>query len=76
MSKEAIIEDIKTIHDKLRKWCYAKRNENEREDHHVPLFTCMDEAIISVLAEMEMRLRKLEHIVNKQNSTDEQAGLA
>jgi hypothetical protein len=57
-------EDIKTIHSNLREWCYAKRKENEREHHHVPLFTCMDEAIISVLADMELRLRKLENKAN------------
>jgi len=58
------IDDIKKIHADLRKLCYTKRHENEFKDNHVPLFTCMDEAIISVLADIELRLRKLE---NKHN---------
>lgn len=63
MSKE--VEDIQTIHKNLREWCFAKRTENERAYNHKPLFTCMDEAIISILAAMELRLRKLENKLNE-----------
>jgi hypothetical protein len=54
------IENIKTIHDNLSEWCFAKRKEIERENPQLPLFTCMDKAITAVLADMELRLRKIE----------------
>jgi hypothetical protein len=65
-ASEKPIDDIKTIHSALREWCYAKRKEKEQANNHMPLFTCMDEAIISVLADMELRLRKLENKLNEQ----------
>lgn len=66
MSNEATIDQIS---NNIKEWCYAKRNESARIDPDLKepqqqLTNCMFDAIFMVMADMEIRLRKLEQ--NKQ----------
>ncbi len=65
------VDDLKTIHSNLREWCYAKRTEIERNNHQMPLFNCMDQAIIHVLSDIELRLRKIEAALTLKTGEDE-----
>jgi hypothetical protein len=65
-SKETTIEEVR---NNIKEWCYAKRNEIEQLDPQNPtselqLTNCMFEAIFWVMADMEIRLRKLEQNTN------------
>jgi len=61
--------EIEEIRLSLKEWCYAKRRDNEVANPQWPLFNCMDQAIISVIADMEARIRQLENVIKESQST-------